>query len=337
MNYGGGFGPSGPTGYPGRDVFGAPGAQPPPPGFPGRPPAPAQEVNELATLSVIVAFVFAPAGAVLGHLALSRIKRTGEPGRRRAIIGTTLSYLMTVLAVIALAAWQLWPTPPSPDAQIPAVTPAQALLTIPELDRVMHATFRASSYAPDSAGGPELLNSFTNVFEGEDYLRCAGAVYPVAQSTYQGGTVDAVAARSVAAGDGEHRYTGVDQSAVQLTSPAQAQRILEQATKQWQECEGTTLHWKIPNHSRISMAATISNVRLADGMLTATLQRGSRDSSVYSPSARVLAVKDNFVIETDVSMYDLADTNDSIGVTGPDAPGMQVARAILDKIGRPAP
>src|SRR5215208_6715421 len=86
-----------------------------PPLTPGSPPTtgpvypapgrPIGEVNTLATLSIVFAFVFAPVGAVLGHVALSQIKRRGERGRERAIVGLTLSYVILVLALIALLIW----------------------------------------------------------------------------------------------------------------------------------------------------------------------------------------------------------------------------------------
>jgi hypothetical protein len=71
---------------------------PPPPGH--RTP-----VNSLATLSLVFAFVFAPVGAILGHLGLSQIRRTGELGRDRALIGLSLSYAFITLTVIALTGW----------------------------------------------------------------------------------------------------------------------------------------------------------------------------------------------------------------------------------------
>ncbi len=61
-----------------------------------------QETNTLATLSVVFAFVFAPAGVVLGHLALSQIHKTGDRGRDRALVGVTLSYVFITVAVVAL-------------------------------------------------------------------------------------------------------------------------------------------------------------------------------------------------------------------------------------------
>ena len=61
-----------------------------------------QETNTLATLSVVFAFVFAPAGVILGHLALSQIHETGDRGRDRALVGVTLSYVFITVALAAL-------------------------------------------------------------------------------------------------------------------------------------------------------------------------------------------------------------------------------------------
>jgi eukaryotic-like serine/threonine-protein kinase len=87
----------------------APGAHPqpgPPPGWGPPPPAtPGNEANTLATLSLVFAFVFAPAGAVLGHLGLSQIARTRQRGRERALIGVTLSYVIITAAVVSLVVW----------------------------------------------------------------------------------------------------------------------------------------------------------------------------------------------------------------------------------------
>ena len=43
-----------------------------------------------------------------------QIKRSGQRGRERAIVGLTISYVIIVLAVIALVIWLLIATPPSP-------------------------------------------------------------------------------------------------------------------------------------------------------------------------------------------------------------------------------
>jgi hypothetical protein len=78
---------------------GAPGPHPVPQPPPG---PPRDEANVLATLSVVFAFVFAPAGLILGHLGLAQIRQTGQRGRERALVGVTLSYVFITALVVAL-------------------------------------------------------------------------------------------------------------------------------------------------------------------------------------------------------------------------------------------
>lgn len=56
-------------------------------------------------MSPILAFVVPPAGAVLGHLALPQIRRTGEHGRWAAIWALILRYALSLALAIALVAW----------------------------------------------------------------------------------------------------------------------------------------------------------------------------------------------------------------------------------------
>jgi eukaryotic-like serine/threonine-protein kinase len=102
--YGGAGAPSGGDPFGGGPFAGDPFAVGPPAGA-SQAPAPISqqpETNTLATLSVVFAFVFAPAGVVLGHLALSQIHETGDRGRDRALVGVTLSYVFITVVVVAL-------------------------------------------------------------------------------------------------------------------------------------------------------------------------------------------------------------------------------------------
>jgi hypothetical protein len=85
-----------------------------------RNPSGAQKTSTLAILSIVFAlggvFIWpiiiltSPAGAVMGHLALGRIKQTGEQGRGLALAGIiggwvlTGLYILIAIAVIALLA-----------------------------------------------------------------------------------------------------------------------------------------------------------------------------------------------------------------------------------------
>lgn len=133
--------------YPSDQQFST--GQPPymaPPVVPAGPPPPSShdEANTFATLSVVFAFLFAPAGAVLGHLGLSQIKRTGQRGRDRALVGLSLSYTLIVVAVAALVIWAVIPsssstttteaktTAPATDSAVPTPSATSTTTTTPE-------------------------------------------------------------------------------------------------------------------------------------------------------------------------------------------------------------
>ncbi|MFI6261920.1 DUF4190 domain-containing protein [Micromonospora sp. NPDC051006] len=71
----------------------------PPPGGPGR------GTNVLAILSLVFAFVFPPAGAVLGHLAKRQLRTSGEEGEQLATWGLILGYVFTGLGLLACCGW----------------------------------------------------------------------------------------------------------------------------------------------------------------------------------------------------------------------------------------
>jgi hypothetical protein len=74
-------------------------------GPPGEPPRPHGGPNVLAILSLVLAFVFPPAGIVLGHLAKRQIRQTGEEGDQLATWGLILSYVFTGLGLLACCGW----------------------------------------------------------------------------------------------------------------------------------------------------------------------------------------------------------------------------------------
>ncbi|MFC0528245.1 DUF4190 domain-containing protein [Phytohabitans kaempferiae] len=66
----------------------------------GYPPPQSGSTNVMAILSLVFAFVFAPVGIVLGHLAKKQIKERGEQGGGLATAGLVLSYIFTSLTLL---------------------------------------------------------------------------------------------------------------------------------------------------------------------------------------------------------------------------------------------
>jgi hypothetical protein len=103
-----GYPPAGyaPSGYP---PPGYPPAGYAPSGYP--PPAYGRPTNTMAILALVLAFVFAPAGLILGIIARKQIRQTGEEGSGLALAGiivggiaTALFVLMFIFMIVAFAA-----------------------------------------------------------------------------------------------------------------------------------------------------------------------------------------------------------------------------------------
>ncbi|MGY1689403.1 DUF4190 domain-containing protein [Geodermatophilus sp. SYSU D01105] len=71
----------------------------PPPGFYRRP------TNTLAILALVMAFVFAPAGLVLGIAARRQIRETGEEGDGLALAGIIVGAIACALVVLGIVLW----------------------------------------------------------------------------------------------------------------------------------------------------------------------------------------------------------------------------------------
>jgi peptidyl-prolyl cis-trans isomerase B (cyclophilin B) len=69
-------------------------------------PAPAHprtgSLNALAVASLVCAFVFSPLGIVLGLVARSQIRRTGQRGDGLAVAGIVISIVSLVVGILVL-------------------------------------------------------------------------------------------------------------------------------------------------------------------------------------------------------------------------------------------
>lgn len=99
--YGGTTPGSGPPGY--GQAYGPSPGHGPPPGY--GPPQWGRPTNTLAILSLVMAFVFAPAGLVLGIVARRQIRRTGEDGAGLALAGIIVGGVVTGLFVLVILLW----------------------------------------------------------------------------------------------------------------------------------------------------------------------------------------------------------------------------------------
>ncbi|HEX7825773.1 MAG TPA: sensor domain-containing protein [Mycobacterium sp.] len=328
-------------GTPFGDPFGMPTNQPPAGPPPVRAPRPdPSETNTLATLSVVFAFVFAPAGAILGHLGLGQIAATGQRGRDRALAGITLSYFFITVAVVSLVVWAtIGPdvstttaatsttvtaprsatstttttTPPPPPA--PTVDPAQLtsiLLTVQDLQTLLGEPGLAPIWASEGIALQPRRGGIQDP-------SCAGSFFKGTPTAY--------------AGNEPLRFTGTDigdsatglligQGAAVYPDAAAAQKALAGYRDYWRACA-----YKSTQTIPVQGGATPLNllygapVDLSNGM--------TQVETAVSPVAagggtfmHVIAVRSNVLVDNIFISPSLSDTS------------TRVTQAMIDRIPR---
>lgn len=300
----------------GHNPFGAPPAGLP---TPAPPPHQRDDTNTPATLSIIFAFLFAPAGAVLGHLGLARSNRTGGRGRDRALIGLTLSYLIVVIAVVALVIWAVTgrhdATPTvvaTPNATAPSPTsvaePTTSAAAAPTVDAAaMPGLLLSLEEVKTLMGDPNMVSETTyndvepltpeqGTFEPLD---CIGAFAAGVPQPYQGSNY-----RKYLATTQIDRHAGpqVGQSVAIFDDAAAAQRALANYIDDWRRCANTSATSTTPagGPQTVNLGAPVD----AGGGIT-TL----RVTIVGVPAVfyRTLAAKNNVLIDNQFGATSLTD------------------------------
>lgn len=62
----------------------------------------AQKTNVLAIISLIAGFIVPLLGVILGFVALSQIKKTGENGHGLAIGGIVVGFIVMILSIVVV-------------------------------------------------------------------------------------------------------------------------------------------------------------------------------------------------------------------------------------------
>jgi hypothetical protein len=310
----------------------APLPEPPeaPPTFgppPCRPP-----VNTLATLSLVFAFVFAPAGAVLGHLGLAQIRRTGELGRERALAGMALSYAFITSTVLAAVAWAVFAAlSPTSDrtaapastttattaAPAPTVAPAALAGLLPGLDALKRITDDQNLEAGRTRDRPGRSDDAGTI----DRAECWGSLAPGIPDAYQVDAIDGYHEAEFSDNRSLLKSIKVVEAAAAFRDPPAAQSQLAQLLAGWRECGGLTLRVKTPAAGTIpySLSAPADG---GNGISTLDLV----PEGLQIRSVRAIAAKANVVVDLCVSYSGTTDTDRAR------QSAISIANYVLDKI-----
>lgn len=317
----------------GRVPYGAPPGPPPvlPPPPQNRPP-----VNTLATLSLVFAFVFAPVGAVLGHLGLNQIRRTGELGRDRALIGLSLSYAFIVLTVVALTGWATLSAltglrphqTPSPSITAapattteapppPKVAPDDVIKLLPRLEALKGITNDQNLQAGETWDHPTNSDKAAAI----DRPQCWGSMTPGAPEAY---SVDAIARyRAEEFSDTQTLLKSMQiiQAVLAFRDTPTAQSQVTNLIDGWRQCGGAPVTLSAQGGPTYTLSLS-PPADAGNGITTMDLApRGLKVRFVRAAAAKANVVVDLYVV--------------SLGTTdasGPRQTAVSLAKYILAKI-----
>lgn len=301
-----------------------------PPTF--QPPPPPPPVNTFATLSLVFAFVFAPAGAVLAHLGLGQIRRTGEAGRDRALVGMVLSYAIITSTVLAVLAWAVFaavernptrtatPASPTTTAAVPpapTVAPAAVASLLPGLEALKKLTDDPNL----EAGGTRDHPARTDADGTIDRAECWGSLAAGIPDGYQLDAITGFRAADFSDNRSLLKSIKVVEAVVAFRDPAGAQAQLAQLLAGWRECGGLTLHVTTPAAGTVpySLGTPTDD---GNGISTLDLVPGG----LQIRSTRAIAAKANVVVDLCVTYTGTTDGE------RPRQAAVGIAGLVLDKI-----
>jgi eukaryotic-like serine/threonine-protein kinase len=300
---------------------------PPPEPLP-YPPPPPRPVNTFATLSLVFAFVFAPVGAILGHLGLAQIRRTGELGRDRALVGLALSYAFITLTVVAVVAWATLAATTSHQTAAPATTttagpppptvaPDAVATLLPGLDALKNITGDQNLEAGQTRDHPSRSDG-----EGAiDRPDCWGSIAAGVPDAY---TVDAIVGyRAEKFSDTSSFLKSIEiiEAVLAFRDPPTAQSQLAKLLSGWRQCGGSTVGVTIPDAGTIPYSLS-APADAGNGITTMDLA----PKGLQVRSVRAIAAKANIVI--DLALTYGGTTN----ADGPRQSAVSLANYVLGKI-----
>ena len=302
----------------------------PPPEHPGRPSQPplSEHTNTLATLSVVFAFVLAPVGAVLGHLALRDIRRRGERGRNRAVVGLTLSYTVTLVAIVGLVIWaSIGSTPRASTASSSRPTAATASAAKPSSsappepsvsDAGLQTLVLTAEEVADALKAPGMFvnKTWTQPHEplpGDSFdpPECTAAVFNGLTDAYRDSGYHAIYGLDL----GQHTSSfpiGASEFVATFQNADAARNFAARAVDHMRTCAGKQLKYAHPGTTgiyNVGNPVEAGGVTTVRSTLDSVLQNGhTTDVKKLNTSAmRAVAAKANVVVDVTVIGRDLGD------------------------------
>jgi PknH-like protein len=202
---------------------------------------------------------------------------------------------------------------------------AKALRELPTDDQISQAVGnRLSNFGfQPFVGGPEILPDGFRTDAEASPIACVGVTDTTVRVVYEATPMVEAARQSYFTFDQRAAVTGADAAVIRMSSPAAAQRVFDDAVRQWRSCDGRTVDKHLRGATNADVFADISDVAAAGSTLSATLHTRPGPAGPTSLYRRALGVRADTIVEVS-----LAVTRDG----EPGARAQAVAAAMLDKV-----
>jgi PknH-like extracellular domain len=208
-------------------------------------------------------------------------------------------------------------------------TVKQVLLDSAALSKMLNQSFDANSRFNRSwFGGRDQLQS--PHWDSPSRTDCLGVTTLQKKSAYQSADLKDVAGEIWWHEEGPAKVISVNEGVVTLPTAADANALFTKFTAQWQQCAGVTLDLPAGD---ITFVHTISDVRVANSVLAATVSVNSSTSSSDRaiPHARAIGVRVNCLVEVDLAFYSSPDVVDP-GSGDVNTSGIELAHIMMDNV-----
>ena len=281
-------------------------------------PIPVRKVNTFATLSVVFAFVFAPVGAVFGHLGLSQIRRRGERGRGLAVVGLTMSYAFIFIGVVVLVIWTAVGVRPKSPSSAVATSPTAATSSVTSVSSVPEQPLVIAAQLPKllmtidevkhSVNAPNLakFEDSAALIGTQGYTvtppECLSAVFSSTAHAYQNSGVRAIFSRAIT-GEGQDGMVILNETVSTFANVSAATSLVTQSLDQWRACAGKS----------VSVAGKGNTITIDVGQpvvsgTVITNQNSLQGSLPGFSTDRAIVAKANVVIDMDAQGFDMGDS-----------------------------
>lgn len=207
------------------------------------------------------------------------------------------------------------------------------LLDSAALAKILGQDFTAKSELPPRFGGPEKLQE---AFGRVSRVDCLGITTMLAKSAYQSarrsGSVENVARETWWNSAGPAKVISVAEGVVALSGPDEAAELFESFTQQWDSCDGAMVTIA---SGKVAFADKITDVRITNSVLAATVSIGTRISGsqlkAARPEARAIGLRGNCLVEVEIAFFSVRGPADK-GSADINTSAIEIAHAMMERV-----